>query len=154
VARTTVKVEGLREVEKALEGLPKATGKAVLRRVLKKRAQPIADAMEAKAPRDEGTLAASAGVSTKLTKRQKAQHRKMFRNDKAAVEMFAGVGGLPQAHAQEFGNVKHSPQPFARPAWDETQGQVLDGITQDLWDEILKASKRLAKKAARMAAKG
>lgn len=147
MAAKTVRIEGLRQVEAALANLPKATGKAVLRRVLKRRAQPVADEMEARAPRAEGVLAASAAVSTKLTKRQKAAHRKMFRSDKAAVEMFAGVGGLPQAHAQEFGTAHHNPQPFARPAWDATKDGVLDGITDDLWQEINKSAARLAKKA-------
>jgi HK97 gp10 family phage protein len=144
-----VRIDGLREIEARLSELPKATGKNVLRRVLKKRAEPVAAAMEAGAPRLSGNLAASAGVSTKLTKRQGALHRKMFRNDRAAVEMFAGVGGLPQATQQEFGNEMHGPQPFARPAWDAHKMAMLDGIKDDLWSEISKAAARLARKAAR-----
>lgn len=146
---STVKIEGLRELDRALAELPKATGKAVLRRVLKKRAQPIADAAEAMAARRTGTLAQSAGVGTKLTKRQKSQHKKMFKSDKASVEMFAGFGGLAQATQQEFGNENHGPQPAMRPAWDATKNGVLDGIADDLRDEIMKAAKRLAKKAGR-----
>jgi len=144
-----VKVTGLREVEKALADLPKSTGKNVLRRVLKKRAQPTADAMSAGAPRLSGQLSDSAAVGTKLTKRQASLHRKMFKSDKAAVEMFVGMGGLAQATQQEFGNEHHGPQPFARPAWDATKGAMLDGIADDLWTEINKAAARLAKKAAK-----
>lgn len=149
MATVKVKVHGLRQLEKALGALPKSTGKAVLRRVLKKAAQPVADAAEATAPREQGYLAGSIGVSTKLTRRQRSQHRKMFRNDKASVEMFVGAGGLPQAHNQEFGNDHHGPQPFMRPAWDGHKMQVLARIKDDLGDEIAKAAARMAKKAAK-----
>lgn len=150
-----VRIEGLREVERALAELPKATGKNVLRRVLKARAQPIANAARSMAPDDPATggddLHTSIGVSTVLSKRQKGQHKKMFRNDKAAVEMFVGAGALPQAHLQEFGTVNHGPQPFLRPAWDAGKTAVLDGIKDDLWIEIDKAAARLAKKQAKAA---
>lgn len=149
MAALKVKLAGLRELDKALSALPKTTGKAVLRRVLKKAAQPVADAAESMAPREEGFLAGSIGVSTKLTSRQRSQHRKMFRNDKASVEMFVGAGGLPQAHNQEFGNELHGPQPFMRPAWDGHKMQVLDSIKADLSEEITRAAARLAKKAAK-----
>lgn len=146
---TTVKVTGLRELDKALCELPKATGKAVLRRVLKKAAQPIADHAEMLAPKDKGTLARSIDVSTELSRRQASLHRKMFKSDKASVEMFVGAGPLSSAHNQEFGNENMGAQPFMRPAWDGGQTQVLESIKADLGDEIMKAAARLAKKAAR-----
>lgn len=156
MARETVKIEGLRELEAALAELPKATGKNVLKRVLMKRGQPIADAMRAMAPDDPATggndLRSSIAVGTKLSPRQAGLHRKMFRDDKAAVEVFVGAGPLPQAHLQEFGTVHHGPQSYARPAWDENQGTVLDGIAVDLWTEIENAAARVARKKARAAA--
>ena len=151
--KTTVHVEGLREFEHALSELPKSTGKAVLRRTLKKAGQPIADNARALAPDDPSTggndLESSIGVSTKLSNRQRSAHKKMFKDDKASVEMFVGAGPLPQAHNQEFGNVNHGPQSFMRPAWDTNKNRALDIIKSELWGEIEKAAKRLAKKAAR-----
>ncbi|MEW9808596.1 HK97-gp10 family putative phage morphogenesis protein [Mesorhizobium sp. ZMM04-5] len=152
--KTTVHVEGLRELDEALGELPKATGKAVLRRVLKKAAQPIADDAKAKAPVLSGALQISIGVGTKLTRRQSRLHRKMFTDDRASVEMFVGAGGLPQAHLREFGGDDAPPHPFMRPAWDAGKAGVLESIKADLGDEIMKAAKRLARKAARNAAKG
>lgn len=154
MAKTTVHVEGLRELDAALGELPKATGKNVLRRVLRKAAQPIADQAQAKAPIQTGALQISIGVGTKLTRRQSRLHRKMFRDDKASVEMFVGAGGLAQATQQEFGNENHGPQPFMRPAWDGNKDRALEIIKSDLGEEIMKAAKRLAKKQARLAAKG
>lgn len=154
MAGRTVKIEGLRELERALAELPKATAKNVLRRVLKARAQPIAEAAAGLAPDDPATtgndLKSSIAVSSVLSKRQKGQHKKMFRDDKASVEMFVGAGALPQAHLNEFGSVHNKPpQPFMRPAWDAGQDALLDGIAKDLGDEIDKAARRLAKKLAK-----
>ena len=151
--KTTVRVDGLKELDRALAELPRATGKNVLRRMLRKAAQPIADDMRAKAPDDPGTggndLRSSIGVGSRLGKRQAKLHRKMFKSDKASVEVFAGAGVIPHAHLQEFGTVNHGPQPFARPAWDSNKGRALETIRNDLGDEIAKAAKRLAKKRAK-----
>ena len=146
-----VKVEGLEGIEQALKELPRATGKNVLRRVLRKRGQPIADKARSLVPVDEGDLKASIAVSTKLTKLQRRKHKKFDKDD---VEVFVGAGSHPQAHLQEFGSSIHGPQAFMRPAWDAGKKAVLKGIGVDLWAEINKAAKRLARKAAKAAAKG
>lgn len=146
----TVKVEGLKEVQTALRRLPDATAKNVIRRVLRKAGKPIADRARELAPVDDGDLRDSIGVSTKLSKRQRKLHRKGGRDD---IEVFVGAGPYPQAHLQEFGTVDHPAQPFLRPAWDQHKRAVLDGIKADMWAEIRKSADRLAKKAARAAAK-
>ncbi|WP_421925481.1 HK97 gp10 family phage protein [Neoaquamicrobium sediminum] len=143
------KVEGLRELDAALAELPKATGKNVLRRVLRTAAQPVADDYSESVRRRTGTLAKSAGVSTKLSKRQRSLHRKMFKSDKASVEMFAGAGPLPQAITEEFGTPDQPPQGEMRSSWDANQRGVLDTIKSELWTEIEKAAQRLARKAAK-----
>jgi len=158
------KVEGLKELEVALRELPKATGKNVLRRTLKSAAQPFDASWRAKAgdnPKTEGRdLKASGGVSNKLNPRQKSLHKKMFRDDKAAVEMFAGPGPRTSAITEEFGTDERfhddgasvgsvDPHPFVRPAWDETKMQVLDAVKDSLASEIEKAALRLARKAER-----
>jgi HK97 gp10 family phage protein len=147
--KTTVQIEGLKEIDKALGELTPATGKNVLRRVLRKRAEPMAEQMRGMAPVDDGHLRDSIGVGTRLTRRQAALHRKMFRDDRASVEMFVGAGGLPQAITQEFGTVSHGPQPFARPSWDSQQSSILEGLKDDLWQEIQKAAQRQARRQAR-----
>jgi HK97 gp10 family phage protein len=152
----TVTVEGLRELEKALSELPKSTGKNVLRRVLRKRAEPVASAANASAPDDPATPGKriQVMVGTVLSKRQKGLHRKMFKDDRASVEMFVGATPGPAAVQQEFGNVNHGAQPFMRPSWDENGDGMLDGLAKDLGEEIDNAARRLARKAARLAAKG
>lgn len=151
----TVKVEGLRELERELEKLATpAARKASARRVLKKTAQPIAAAARDSAPRGQGDLAPSITVGTRLSKRQAKQHRRAHRGDKAAVEMFIGPGPDPAAWNQEFGNINHAPQPYMRPAWESGKRQMLDQIKAELWVDIQKAVARAEKRAARLAAKG
>lgn len=148
MVKVTQRVKGLRELEKALAELPRATGKNTLRRVLRNRAKPIADDYRSRVRVDQGALRDGIGVSTKLTKRQRALHRKQ--TSKAAVEMFIGAPGLPQAITEEFGTVNQAPHPGLRPAWDAGKQKLLDGFAEDLWTEISKSAARLARKAAKL----
>jgi HK97 gp10 family phage protein len=161
----TVKVEGLRELDKALSELPKATGKNTLRRAARTSLEPIVEAARGAVPVASGQLRDSMVVATKLSKRQAAVHRKLVRDTKSSIEMFAGAGSLPHAHLLEFGTARRhhksgkfvgsiSPRPFMRPAWDAGKEQVLETFKDELWKEISKAAARLARKAARLAAKG
>jgi len=143
-----LKVEGLRELERALAELPKATAKNTLKRTLKLAAQPIADHAQRLAPRDTGGLAEGIMVTTKKPKKHKSKGR-------AFAEIYIGpkarsVNAVPQ----EFGTVNHPAQPFMRPAWDAEKETSLDIIKNELGGQITKAAARLAKKAARKAAKG
>lgn len=146
--KVTIKVEGLRQLESALSELPKATGKSVLRRIGVKALQPFDKAWRQKAPRLTGQLEESGGVGTKLTPRQARLNRK--REGKSSVEVFAGPNN-PAAVPQEFGTATQRAQPFARPAWDETKGEALKIVTDELGSEIDKAAQRLARKALRAA---
>jgi HK97 gp10 family phage protein len=146
----SIKIEGLRGLEAALMELPKATGKATLRRVLKRAAQPIVVAARDKAPKLTRTLEQSIIAGTKLTKRQAKFAKK---EGKSSSEIHVGTSD-PAGIPQEFGTFKEGAQPFMRPAWDAEQDQSLTIITESLGDEIEKSRHRLAAKAARLAAKG
>jgi HK97 gp10 family phage protein len=145
----SVKLEGFKELDNALAELSRAAGKGVLRRSLKKAAEPMADLASSLAPRGPtGNLATSVKYGTKLTKRQAGLHRKMFRDDKASVEGFVGAND-PAAVPQEFGTVDHGPQPFMRPAWDQDALPLLDRLGKELAVEVEKSVKRARAKAAR-----
>lgn len=144
VAKPTFKIEGLSDLAKALGQLPKATGRNVLVRVGTRRLQVVADEMKRLAPEKSGDLAESIIVTTRRPKGGKREPKK------SPVEIFAGPGRSPSATQQEFGNENHAPQPFVRPAWDEGAEGMLDGIGDDLGNEIAKAAERLAKKQARL----
>jgi hypothetical protein len=63
--------------------------------------------------------------------------------------MFVGPGPDPAAWNQEFGNVNHGAQPFARPAWDQEAQPTLERVGRHLWDEFEKSRLRAARKAAK-----
>lgn len=148
---TSFKIEGLQDLEEAFEQIANVNQrKASARRAMKKAAQPMADDAARLAPREFGTLGESIKVGTVLSKRQRGVHRKMFRDDRAAVEMFVGAGPLSSAHNQEFGNENHAPQPFMRPALDSNAQGYLDTLGKELWADLDKTAKRAANKAARL----
>jgi HK97 gp10 family phage protein len=147
----TIKLSGFAELERELEKLATpAARKASARRSLKKAAQPMADLAQSLAPRGATeTLAPSVTLGTKLSKRQAGLHRKMFRDDRAAVEMFVGAGPLASAHNQEFGNIHHAPQSFMRPAFDQEALPTIDRLKPELWADISKSIARAERRAAR-----
>ncbi len=159
--KTTVRVDGLKDLDAALGELSKGMARGVLRRVGLKALEPVADTARALAPDDPTTsgadLKSSIGVGTRLSKRQARLARSAIRKgeaDKHFVEVYAGAGPLPQAHHQEFGNVNHGAQPYMRPAWDQNKSKVLDTVRNELGDEIEKTARRAARTAARRAARG
>nr|WP_281356782.1 HK97-gp10 family putative phage morphogenesis protein [Sphingomonas hominis] len=136
----------MRDLDAALSELPKiTTAKAVVRRVLKKAAEPLRALAEQTAPRLTGALKISIVIGTKLTRRQARMARK---EPKSLTEMFIGTSN-PAAVPQEFGTHDQKAQPFMRPAWQATKDQVLTNIGNELGPEIEKTAARLAKKAAR-----
>ena len=141
---------GFPELDRELGRLEKeTTKKASLRRSLKKASQPMAEIANANAPVGEtGEYAESFHYSTKLNKRQAGIHRRMFRNDKAAVEGFVGTND-PAGVQQEFGNVNHGPQPALRPAWDQDHRALLDRLKTEIWTDIQKTVARAQRRAAR-----
>lgn len=143
-----MRVEGLKELDKALSQLKPATAKGVARRVLKMAAEPIAEAGRSNAPLGPtGNLKGSYGVGTKLTRRQSKLHKKQ-----SPVEVFAGPND-PAAIQTEFGNVHQAAEPHLRPAWDANKNKALDIVASELGGEISKAAARAAKRAERLARK-
>lgn len=149
MAKTTVRLEGLSELRDALRSLKDATAKNVMRRVLKKAGEPIADHMRSLVPTDSGDLKESITVSTQLSKAQRRKAQKEGAND---VEVYVGPGAGVQSlysHLVEFGSSTQSAQPYARPAFDAGAARALERIKDDLKVEIDKAAARAARKAAK-----
>lgn len=175
-----VSVSGLRELDAALGQLPKATARNVLKRVLLKAGQPVADAASALAPKDTLELSKSIKVGSKISNKvgnsEFAAAMKAGLGKAAAVSALrgarreaAGQGSFAVAYigptkarskaaaikrlVQEFGSVNQPGKPYLRPAWDGNKMKVLDIIKRDLGDEIIKTAKRAAKRKAAKAAK-
>lgn len=144
----TAKLEGLTETVSNLSDLPKATGRNVLRRVLKKNAEPIANLAARIAPHRTGRLSYSISVSTQLTRR----HRGEKVNE---VEVYigpaAGLGTLNYASFDEYGTIDTPAFAFMRGAWYAKQNSTLLGIQEDLKVEVQRAADRAARKLGRLA---
>lgn len=148
MAPQSFKIEGLADLDQALTELPKATARAVLVRVLKAQGQPIMDEGQRLAPKLTGGLKASYTISTSLSRRQKSLNDKL-----SDVEVYIGPAPSAKAIQTEFGNAHQAAEPHLRPAFDDNVSKVLQGIKQNLADEIEKTRARIAKKAERLAAK-
>lgn len=146
----TVILEGFRELERALNELPKNTGRNVLRRVAKGALEPMAVKARGMAPVDDGNLRDAIMVSEKRTKRVIRANR-FDRNTGVEIAMgpISGEGVLNYATFAEFGTSDTRAQPFMRPAWEGGKNEALEYIKANLGNEIDKAAKRLAKKAAK-----
>ncbi len=143
MAKQTVTIEGLKDLDRALSALPRSVGKKVARDVLRDAAEPMARTARQLAPRDEYHLYDSIDVSTRLNSRQRSLHREEA--TPTFQEMFVGTNN-PAGVQQEFGNERHSAQPFMRPAWDAEKTPTLNRIANSLWFHIEKAARRLARK--------
>lgn len=150
MAKSSFRVDGLKELEQALGQLPKATSKAVLRRTAIRALAPVIADAKTRVPVDEGDLKDSLKITTKLSKRQQRKNAKSVAEGKSSVQLYAGPSALPHAHLVEFGTEHMAPQPYLRPAWDANKDEVLELVRTELADEITKAAARLAKKQARL----
>lgn len=147
---TRVRVEGLSDLERAMDGLAKSTGRGILRRTALKAMQPMAEIARRLAPDDPATsapkdLKTSIAVSTRVDGRLAAARGDRSQN---AVTVYMGPtkDGYPQAIMQEFGTVHHAQQAYMRPAWDEDKDALLKRVSETLASEIEKTAKRLARR--------
>lgn len=160
-----IKVQGLKELDKALQALATSTSVRVARRGLTAALEPVAAQARGSAPRSKTGkkhMADTIGVSHKLTPAQAKEAR--GKDGRDVVTMFVGARD-PKAHLVEFGTTpRHHasgkfvgampPQPFMRPAWDANRDQVLASLGAFIWAEIEKTAARAAKRSAKLAAKG
>jgi len=142
----TFKLEGLEQTLRNLEDMSKATNRNVIRRALKKAADPIAERAQQLAPRESGRLARSIGVSFTLSRSQRWRSRE----NASFAEIFIGTTsrlGVPR----EFGSIRAPATPFMRPAWESMKNNALVTIKFELIKQVELAAARAARKAARLA---
>jgi HK97 gp10 family phage protein len=150
-----VSLEGLAELEREMSQLSQSAGRRVLRNALDKSTPQLIQEMKSRAPVDSGALRDSITASTRLAKSQAKKHRKMFRDDRLASEVFVGPSynlgaGGRHGHLLEFGTVHMSPQPFMRPAFDSDKMQLLNRVGVNLRSELNKSLARMMKRAKKL----
>lgn len=168
--RTTMKVEGLAELQKSLAQFKKSTQTGILNRVLRKAAKPVEAAAKANAPVDSGELRDSITTEVVRTNAGKAAYADAMRAGasraeagqaaRAANRAAAGQGASATvrvrakawyAHFVEWGTRHASAHPFLGVALRHNEGAAVKSIAADLKSEIEKTAARVAKRAARKA---
>lgn len=137
--KTKFTIVGLREVEKNMRNLRKATAKAALKRAATKGLEPFARAARRLAPKDEDYLSENIEVSEKTRGRPPRI---------GAVQVYAGPTNPRAAMFQEFGTEDHAPQAYMRPAWDNEREKIVDETGFSIFEEIQGALDRVAKRSA------
>lgn len=153
-----------KELERALRELGQdRLIKATMKRALLKVGQPIAEHASRLAPRgkdpDKPRMADKIRVSTTLSKRQRRGRR---RSDPTEAVVYIGAGPRGPGVLAEFGtghrtwkNGKSTgsmpAQPFMRPAWEAGKDKALRDFSRELWDQIERSARRLAKRTAKAA---
>lgn len=173
--KSSIKMEGLKELEDALLELPKSVQGNVLKRAVSTAAADFADHASRLAPKDKGKLATeikvgkakvvtpgaaafAAAMKENATRAEAAQaaraaNRAAGGRGRSAV---TSVGPTQRAFYglfQEFGTAHHAAKPFMRPTWDALKSSMLDTMADVLRTKIAEAAARAAKRAARLAAK-
>ncbi len=181
--RLSVKTEGFAELDAALGEFKKATARNIMRRALIAAAQPMVDMASRLAPDDPVTGPPDLHTSIKASSKIKntvgnkefsavlsgggsigearaalADARRAANGEGSFAEAYVGPvlsskRNAIKAIVQEFGSVNQAAQPYMRPAWEATQGAVLEGIKSALKSEIDKATARAAARALKLAAK-
>ena len=121
--KANVRLEGLSQLNRALQKLAKSTNKDDTGKLLLKNAGVIRDRIRAKAPR---------GPTGNLKRSPVA---KLLPSGNTAI---AGVDRkiAPHAGLVEFGTSHSAPHPFFRPAIDESAGKVMSNLKDGIKKQI------------------
>src|SRR3546814_19001647 len=93
MTRMSLKVDGLRELDRALSELPKATQGNVLKRTLLRGAEPVEAAAQSKVKKFTGALERDIETSTKLTSRQAGAARRAGQSQyEVHIDLLAPAG--------------------------------------------------------------
>lgn len=158
-----LEIKGAVELEAALRALGQdRLIKATNRRALLKAARPMAETAQRNAPKHTGRMAVKIAASSTLSRRQRMS-RRGYNRDPSVANVYVGTGPRGPGVLAEFGTgprytkkprkfVGAMPaQPFMRPAWEQHKGQVLDDYAAELWIQIEKSARRLARRSLKAA---
>lgn len=135
----TMKIKGLKELDRALAQLPDAVAYDVIQGAALEALQPMADMARRLAPEDPSTPDPDLNTSIVVSPHLKAGRATKFRgNGPYFVRVFMGpnMSGYPQAIMQEFGTRNHGAQPYMRPAFEDKKVEAVKILKDRLWVKI------------------
>jgi len=149
MAKTTVRVDGLRQLGEAMRALGEDMAKKVAVTATGAGARVIRDLAKRKAPvapEDyvvEGQRVERGNLPKQIVVKQVPKSQRTLTSEHVVAVRGKRKYGYANriGQLQEFGTVKMQPQPFMRPAFDEGKGQALQAIVERLRARIEKAQK-------------
>ena len=149
-----LKTNGFEGLEDALIELEKFsgrtnTGKNAVRRGMRNAMKRIEDKAKALAPVEDGDLRDSIKTKNAKAKRRRGSARYQRQTGISILTGPTTLRGGSYGYFQEFGTIHAAPQPFMRPAADIEGPQVINIVSDELRDAIMKSVARARKKAAR-----
>jgi hypothetical protein len=168
MAPPPIRIDGVDDLKAVFAELPKATQKAVLRRVLMRPAKRIVTLARGNAPVRLGGLrrsiaavassdAAAAGKRAFAEAMSGGGSRGEAQSAARAASAAAGgtltvivhAGRHPKAHLTEFGSIHNTPVGWMRKAMDAVFPTAVAEMSADLWTEIRATAMRRAKRLAK-----
>ncbi|TVQ59916.1 MAG: hypothetical protein EA379_09555 [Phycisphaerales bacterium] len=143
----TMRVEGLREIDRALKQLDQRVAKRILRRAVKIAAEPPLHAVRSNAPMDTGLYVSQINVRTRVRR---------WRNRKGAavtamVEAKSRSGKTDAFYGAflEYGTSRMPADPHFRPAFEMTKEESRRILLRELSNGLEREAKRVARAALR-----
>ena len=173
VVNLTFRLEGLEELDAALDALGEELKSEVLTDALRRAAQPLLDRAKQLAPRSDDPLQKRHLADSIKTSRRGGKRARLLLSVSGAASILAGPSA-PHGHLVEFGHaivvggkasarltrrdlragkkagttIGHVPaHPFMRPAWDSTREEVVNSIKRQIGEALERRIKSLARKA-------
>lgn len=138
MARPTVVMTGLRELDRNLARLSDKMQKKLVRSAVRKAAKPVLDRAKELVPTDTGDLRRS--LKIRALKRSR-------RRSTIGVQVVTGVdffkGEQYYGGMIEFGTSKMNAKPFLRPAADQSKGKARLIFRQELRSGIIRETRKL-----------
>jgi HK97 gp10 family phage protein len=156
----SVDIKGLKELQAALNQLPREVQKRPLRAAVSAAAKVIQDEAKRRAPIDTGNLrkavyrtrsrsGSGPGQETFLVavKKGKAEYANTARNRRLnrVGKKYQTQGEAYYWRFLEFGTAKMAAKPFLRPAFENKKQMAVDVLKQKLGDAITKTAMKLKK---------
>lgn len=120
------------ELAANLRALPKAVSRSAAIDALLEAADPMVTVARRTAPREPG----APDIADNIEARPGRGGKDEFGDERMPSVAWGPVKGFYYGYFQEFGTVKHSAQPFMRPAFDSQKERSISVLMRRLWENI------------------
>lgn len=160
--RTTVKVEGLRELGMAMRALGNDVARRIAVSMTSAAAKVVRDEAVLRAPESEepheleGVTVQPGNLKRNIVRKKLSARRTHLTSAHIVTVRGKKKDGYAARYGrlQEFGTVHHAPQPFLRPAFDAKKYQAVGVMRETARKRIEAAARKAARQAGAKAARG